>query len=256
MLALKDILRASWSSPRQVGVRVAVAVAGVVVAGVPFSLLVVLVESHWRPLLELDDSARDSLHLYALVHPVFVAVMRAISDSGSALAWQIVVVVAAAVLLWRRRVRLGLFVVGTNLGSSLVNGFVKTAVDRARPLVSHPFLHEPGQSFPSGHAQAAMVGYAVLLLVGLAYLDRRWRRVAVGVSVVMVAAIGFSRVALAAHFVSDVVAGYLLGLAWVMLMASAFHVWGHAQTQVSHAAEPPTQNPSDVPATDRESPGS
>lgn len=253
MLALNDNPRASRSSPRQVHVRVAVAVAGIAIAGVPFSLLLILVQWHWRPLLELDDSARDNLHMYGLAHPGFVTAMRAISDSGSALAWQIVVVVAAVMLLWRRRVRLGLFVIVTNAGSSLVNGFVKTAVDRGRPVVNHPFLHEPGQSFPSGHAQAAMVGYAVLVVVGRQYLDRQWRRVAVGVLVVMVAAIGFSRVALAAHFVSDVLAGYLLGLAWVMLMGSVFHVWGRPQSQVLDCEQSPAQDSGHVPA-DRESP--
>lgn len=256
MFALKQPRWPARSSPQQVAARVMVALGGMTVGAVPFSLLLVLVQWHWRPLLQLDDSARDDLHTYALAHPGFVTAMRAISDSGSALAWQIVVVAAAAVLLWRRRVRLGLFVIVTNLGSSLVNGFVKTAVDRARPLVNHPFLHEPGKSFPSGHAQAAVVGYGVLLLVVLPFLDRMWRRVAVGVgvAVVMVAAIGFSRIALAAHFVSDVLAAYLLGLAWVALMASAFHVWARPQAQAPDRAGSLTRNPGNAPAADRESP--
>jgi undecaprenyl-diphosphatase len=70
-----------------------------------------------------------------------------------------------------------------------------------------------------------MVGYAVLLLVVLPHLSRAWRRVAVALACVMVAAIGFSRVALAAHYVSDVLAAYLLGLAWVVVTASIFHTW-------------------------------
>lgn len=254
MSTLASRLRASRSSPRQAGVRVAVALGGMAVAGVPFSVLVLFVESHWHPLLELDGSARDGLHRYALAHPAFVTLMRLISDSGSALAWQLVVVGAAAVLLLRRRVRLALFVIVTNLGSSIVNGFVKTAVDRARPIVNHPFLHEPGKSFPSGHAQAAVVGYGVLLLVVLPFLDRMWRSVAVGVAVVLVAAIGFSRIALAAHFVSDVLAAYLLGLAWVALMASAFHVWARPHPQAPDRAGSLTHNSGNAPAADRESP--
>nr|WP_238338266.1 phosphatase PAP2 family protein [Pedococcus badiiscoriae] len=155
--------------------------------------------------------------------------MRIASNSGSALAWQVVTVVLAAALLWRRQIRLALFVIITNLGSSLINGFVKTATNRARPVVAHPLLHEPGKSFPSGHAQAAIVGYGVLLLVVLPYLHGAWRRVVVAVAVFMVLAIGFSRVALAAHYISDVLAAYLLGLAWVAVMASVFHVWRRAK---------------------------
>ena len=41
----------------------------------------------------------------------------------------------------------------------------------------------------------------------------------------MVAAIGFSRVALGVHFVSDVLAGYVLGAAWVASMIALFNLW-------------------------------
>lgn len=230
-------LGTSWESPRQFGARVALAAAAVAVAAVPFCLLLLFVESRWGPLLEADDAARDQLHTYAVSHPLFVTLMRVISDSGSALAWQIVTVVLAAVLLWRRRVRLALFVVVTIAGSSLINSLVKTAAHRARPVVDHPLLHEPGKSFPSGHAQGAVVGYAVLLIVGLPYLNRVWRRIAVTVAVFMVAAVGFSRVALAAHYVSDVLAAYLLGLAWVAVMASTFQVWKRARATPPPASQ-------------------
>lgn len=207
------------------------AAVALALAAVPFSLLVLFVESRWRPLLEVDDGARDALHRYALANHGFATLMQTISNSGSGFAWQVVTVVLAAALLWRRRVRLALFVIAANAGSSLLNGFVKTAVNRSRPVVDHPLLHEPGKSFPSGHAQAAIVGYSVLLLVVLPHLNRAWRRAAVSLAVVMVAAIGFSRVALAAHYVSDVLAAYLLGLAWVAAMASVFHVWRTTRAQ-------------------------
>lgn len=157
----RDRFSTSWVSPRQLGARVAVAVAAVTVAGVPFCLLLLFVESRWGPLLEVDDSARDGLHGYALAHPLFVTLMRLVSNSGSAVAWQVVTVLLLGFLLWRRRVRVALFVVVTIAGSSLVNSLVKASVDRARPVVDHPPLHEPGQSFPSGNAQAAAAGYAV-----------------------------------------------------------------------------------------------
>jgi undecaprenyl-diphosphatase len=74
-------------------------------------------------------------------------------------------------------------------------------------------------------AQAAMVGYAVLLLVFLPVLRGPVRLVAVIVAVLLVAAIGFSRVALGVHFVSDVLAGYVLGAAWVASMIALFNLW-------------------------------
>ena len=80
-------------------------------------------------------------------------------------------------------------------------------------------------SFPSGHAQSAMVAASVLLLVFLPLLRGAWRWVAVGAAVVYVLAIGFARVTLGVHYVSDVLAGYVLGAAWVAAMIAAFNAW-------------------------------
>jgi membrane-associated phospholipid phosphatase len=194
---------------------------------VPFFLLLLLVEDKWSPLAEADQGARDGLHRYALTAPAFVAVMRTLSDSGSALAWQVVTVVVAAYLLFRRHWKLAAFTIVTIAGSSLVNTAVKLLVNRKRPLVDQPFVNEPGASFPSGHSQAAVVGYGVLLLLLLPALSREWRRVAVVVAALMVLGIGFSRVALAAHFVSDVLAGFALGAVWLGLMTALFRPWRH-----------------------------
>jgi undecaprenyl-diphosphatase len=232
-VTLRSRLDASWASPRQTGVRVALVAVVLAVAAVPFLLLLLFVESRWGPLLELDNGARDGLHSYALAHPTFVTIMRVISNSGSGPAWMGVTIALALVVLVRRQIRLALFVLVTNAGSSLLNGFVKTAVNRARPVVNHPLLHEPGMSFPSGHAQAAVAGYGVLLFVVLPYVRGVWRRVVLLVAVLMVLAIGFSRIALAVHYVSDVLAAYVLGLAWLVAMASVFHVWRRTETRAA-----------------------
>lgn len=207
------------------GARKVLVATALLLAVVPFAMLLLLVEDNWGPLAGADFAARDRLHEYALTHPVFVAVMRTASDIGSALAWQIVTVLLVIWLLWRRLWRLAVFVVVTIAGSSLLNSVVKAAVHRTRPVVSQPFVNEPGASFPSGHSQAAVVGFGVLLLLLLPVLRGHWRQLTVAVAIVMVLLIGFSRVALAAHFISDVVAGFVLGAAWLAAMTAVFSAW-------------------------------
>jgi undecaprenyl-diphosphatase len=80
-------------------------------------------------------------------------------------------------------------------------------------------------SFPSGHAQSSIVATSVLLLVFLPALRGAWRWVAVAAGVAWVLTVGFSRVALGVHYVSDVLAGYALGAAWVVAMTAAFSAW-------------------------------
>jgi undecaprenyl-diphosphatase len=222
-------------------------VLGVLV--VPFLLLLLLVTDKWGPLAAADQGARDGLHVFALGLPWFVGAMRTFSDSGSSLAWQIVTVVAAVVLLVRRRWRLAAFVVVTIAGSSLVNTAVKASVNRDRPAVDQPFVSEPGASFPSGHSQAAVVGYGVLLLILLPALSWGWRRAAVLVAVLMVVGIGFSRVALAAHFVSDVLAGFALGAVWLGLMTAIFRPWRNIEEVRTAVTARPSDSPARRPGT-------
>ena len=205
------------------GARAALFGVALALVAVPFALLLLLVEDKWAPLLRADVGARDSLHGYATTHAGFVSAMKLISNLGSALAWQVILAVVVAWLLWRRLPRLALFVVVTAAGSSLLNATVKAAVHRLRPVLTDPVAHANGLSFPSGHAHAAIVGYAVLLLVLLPILHGSWRSAAVTLAVLMVLAIGFSRVALGVHYVSDVVAGFVLGAAWVSAMVAAFN---------------------------------
>jgi len=208
------------------GARALLAGLALTLVAVPFLLTLLLVQDNWAPLLSADTGARDTLYRYAVTHEGFVRGMQIISDSGAALTWIVVMTGVVAWLLWRRLPRLALFVIVTTIGSSVLNGFVKSAVNRLRPVLPEPVAHEPGLSFPSGHAQAAIVGYAVLLLVLTPAVSRTWRRSATVVAGIMVLAIGFSRVALGVHYASDVLAGFVLGAAWVAAMTSAFDVLG------------------------------
>jgi membrane-associated phospholipid phosphatase len=236
----------SQRAARRYGGRQVLLAVALLLAVVPFALLLLLVEDHWGPLASADFAARDNLHQYALTHPAFVTTMRAASNAGSALSWQIITALVVVWLLFRRQWRLAAFAVVAIAGSSLLNTAVKTVVHRTRPVVNHPLVHEPGASFPSGHAQAAIVGCGVLLLLVLPLLGRSWRWVAAVVAVLIVLLIGFSRVALAAHFVSDVVAGFVLGAAWLAAMVAAFNAW-----TVMSGAEPvsPTEGLEPDPPT-------
>jgi hypothetical protein len=96
-------------------------------------------------------------------------------------------------------------------------------------------------------AQAAVVAYSVLLLVFLPELRGPWRPLAILFAVMMVLGIGFSRVALGVHYVSDVLAGSVLGAAWVAAMTAAFAAWRRerGQTQIQPTRALPVRAPID-----------
>ena len=162
------------------GARAVFAGAALLLVAVPFGLLLFLVEDSWRPLVRMDGGARDDLHAVALRHDGLVSALKVLSTIGSAVVYIPLFAAVAAWLVWSQRLpRLAAFVVVTMAGSSLLNALVKLAVDRARPVLADPVAHAGGMSFPSGHAQSAMVAASVLLLVFLPLLHGAWRWVAV-----------------------------------------------------------------------------
>lgn len=233
------------------GARALLAALALGLVAVPFGVLLLLVRERWAPLLSADTSVARDLHAFALSSDAFVGLMKALSAIGSAAAYLPAFAVLAAVLVRRRLPRLAVFAVVTVLGSSALNALVKIAVDRARPALPDPVASASGLSFPSGHAQAAVVCYAVLLIVLAPMLDRRGRRVAMCGAGLMALAIGFSRVALGVHYVSDVLAGYVLGAAWVAAMTAAFAAWrrdrGPGADPYGSAAAPTAARPVAVP---------
>ena len=225
------------------GARAVLAGLALVLVMVPFTLLLFLVEGEWRPLARVDEGARDDLHAVALDYDGFVTAMKALSTIGGTEAYWIAFPLLCVWLLWRGVPRLAIFVAVTVFGSSLLNLAVKQGVDRARPVLDEPVAHANGLSFPSGHAQSAIVAYGTLLLVFWPVLQGGVRRAAVATSIFMVLAIGFSRIALGVHYVSDVIGGYVLGAAWLAAMAATFNAWrrelGHPEQ--ARLGEPATR---------------
>ena len=197
----------------------------VVAIGLGFGLLLLLVRFHWDPLLNLDQSVARGLNDFVSTRPGFVDALNAISRLGgrSVMLW--LVVVAVVLLLIRRRHRLAIYLIVTGVGALLLDPSLKTLVGRLRPVVDVPVAGAPGNSFPSGHALGSMVVYGALTLVFLAAVSPRWRKLFIAVPALIILLIGFTRIALGVHYLSDVLAGWLLGAAWLSVTAYAFRVW-------------------------------
>ena len=217
--------RTGWAPVRHFAERSVLGLAAVVAAGLGFGTLLLLVRYRWTPLLSLDQSVADHLNRMVAADPRAVQVATAVSRAGGRGFLIPLVALAIVALLIRRRPRLALYLAVTGTGALILDPSLKTLVGRVRPVVADPVAHGPGNSFPSGHALGSMVVYGMLTLVFLAVVRHRWRGWFVALAALIVAAIGASRVALGVHFVSDVLAGWLLGAAWISVTAYAFRVW-------------------------------
>ncbi|MER5966400.1 phosphatase PAP2 family protein [Streptomyces sp. NPDC002057] len=242
-LRLRRLVAGHGGPDARFGARLAVGVVLTALAAVPFSLALVLVESRWAPLHRLDQDVAERLHRSALDHPAWVRVLEFLTHVAWGPLTMRLLVAAIVVWLWRRRaVRLAAWAAVTATASGLVGLLAKHVVERARPHLPDPVADAPGFSFPSGHAMTATTSCAVLLLVLLPLVPRKWRPLPWALAVVAVLGVSYTRVALGVHWVSDVVGGWLLGLAVVTATTLAFEAWrgdiGRRHTTPAEGLEP------------------
>ncbi|WP_426170968.1 phosphatase PAP2 family protein [Pseudoduganella sp. R-32] len=171
-------------------------------------------------LAALDISVSQWLHVRASEPwtTLMLAVSHLHSVAGIAFltllfAWQ----------LWRRQAHYWLLTLLLSVPPGMVlNVLLKHSYQRVRPSFDAPLLTLPTYSFPSGHTLAATVFYGVLAC----YLWPRVRGAAqhaalLAGAVAMVALVGFSRVYLGVHFLSDVLAAVAEGLGWLAICVTA-----------------------------------
>jgi membrane-associated phospholipid phosphatase len=152
-------------------------------------------------------------------------VATAITTIGSTAMMGLLAVLVGFWLLRRGRGVDAVFVVGTMAGASLAFTGVKRLLDRPRPPLVDQLVAVSNESLPSGHATMAV---AVLgSLVVLAWHGRRTAaRVAMVVAVVLWAGmVGLTRIYLGVHWFSDVLAGWLVGGAWLALCSACWSLY-------------------------------
>lgn len=224
MSRAREAARRRLDPEARYGLRLTLFAVAFLLLAVPFGLLLEQVKTKGT-LVRLDTSAARNLHGWVRGSPGLVRALKVLTFFGSP-PWFYALVGVAALVVWRRgRNRLALFLVVTTLGGGLLDTVVKIAVNRPRPSLVDPVATAHGKSFPSGHAMSSTIGYGALLLVFLPLVAPRARPFVVAGFSLLVAAIGFSRLALGVHYITDVLGGYVLGLAWLAASTAAFSIW-------------------------------
>jgi len=167
-----------------------------------------------NPLAGPDHEVAGWFHAH--LTRTFVSVLRAFTEFGSG-EW-IGVIMFALVLffVWKRWWPSLVTLVVAVPGGMLMNELVKQLVHRHRPFVDGPFVDWSGYSFASGHTIGATLLYGQLLLFVLPVLKaRHWRLLCISSAISLVLLVGFSRIALGAHFLTDVLAAIIFGVLWL-----------------------------------------
>jgi membrane-associated phospholipid phosphatase len=196
--------------------------------------LLVLTGSLWAFGLIVDETIREGETrtdqrladwLHGRATDPFTDVFRAITTLGNFATLVVVTVIAVAVFWWRRERTDAVFVAFAFLGAQVLSSGMKLGFRRERPFFPDPLATESTFSFPSGHALVSLAVYGSIALVLARRLRRRGDRILLFAATgLLVGAIGFSRIYLGVHFLSDVLAGFAAGAAWLALLYVALEV--------------------------------
>lgn len=195
---------------RLAGLAVTLAAAGAVFAVVATNI------SEGQPLALLDARVANALH--ALAIPALTQALLVVTHLHAPVAISIYSAGVAFLLVRRREWSwLIAFVLAVPVGLAL-NWSIKQVFQRARPSLDNPLLVLSSYSFPSGHTAGAVLFYGVLA----AYAVSRARRLHVRTAcvllwVLLVILVGFSRMYLGVHYLSDIVGAAAWASAWLAL---------------------------------------
>ena len=221
---LPEWTRRRFDPAGRYGLRVTLFALATLLVLIPFLYLLLQVTSE-GPLTRTDTEVAENLHEVVQDSPVLVTASKVVSFLGIP-AWFYVLIGGTALYFWRKdRRRIAIYLVVTNLVGGALDTIVKIAVDRPRPELEDPIVHAFGKSFPSGHVMATTVAYGTLLLVFMPVIPRRWRIPTVVAYFVWIVLMALSRLSLGVHYVSDVLGGFVLGLAWLAAGTAAFSIW-------------------------------
>ena len=157
-----------------------------------------------------------ALWFHAHLTPTLVSVLRGITEFGSSEWIAIVLSIAVLFFVFKRWWPSLLMMVVAVPGGMLLNEWIKILVHRHRPFVDGWFVDWSGYSFASGHTIGATLLYGQLALFIIPMIKNRGGRALVfSAATFVIVLVGFSRIALGAHYLTDVLGGIFLGTSWL-----------------------------------------
>ena len=195
------------------------AMVALVVAGAAVGTLAYLVRGK-TALVQLDESVAEWGHTHASAFSTDL--LEAITELGEPTSVVVMAVVLAVIETVRTRNRwVAPFLLVVVAGNGIVTTTIKNLADRVRPELN-PIAETLGPSFPSGHSSWSAAFFAAAALLLGRGRSPRTRAALAGVAAALIVVMAGTRVLLGVHWLSDVIAGVAIGLAWLCVCAVAF----------------------------------
>ena len=166
--------------------------------------------------MQLDTVGYGIISKY-LISDFATPIAKNITQLGGAI---FLILFAIILTLAIKNKKIGLYI-WINLGiSTLLNQGLKYIVQRPRPT-EFRIIDETGYSFPSGHSMASMAFYGFLIYLIYKNIKNKYIKWGLIITLsVLIILIGMSRIYLGVHYTSDVIAGFLISISYLIIFTS------------------------------------
>ena len=208
------------------------AVGTVIFCLVLVALLGVGVRTNFEPQLDLDGVVAETLYVgddRAAALNVLLEVLTAPGNTW----FRVLVFLPVLILLMRRQLGwTAAWLATAVLLIGPLNSLLKATFGRVRPDFDQGGARLDSLSYPSGHSSGIATLVTVALILAWPLLSARARRWLLVAGVVLVVLVGLTRIWLGVHYLSDVVGGWALGVAWSLLTALIFGAFAEGRASL------------------------
>jgi membrane-associated phospholipid phosphatase len=148
-----------------------------------------------------------------------------VTTIGSTVAMAVLAIVVGAWCWWRGRRADAVLAIGAMAVASLLFRVLKLVLERTRPPVADHLVPVSNESLPSGHATMSIVVIGTLVVLAWSGRSVVERTAMVAAAALWVGAVGATRVYLGVHWLSDVLAGWAVGAAWLAVCVAVWTRW-------------------------------
>ena len=155
-----------------------------------------------------------------LISDITLPIAKFITNFGGVIGVIIIAIIVSSLLIIKKKKLMG-FLIWVNLASSaLLNQILKRLVQRPRPT-EYRLIEENGYSFPSGHSMVSAAFYGFFIyLIFKNVKNKRVKWLSISFLSVLIFLIGISRIYLGVHYTSDVIAGFVISLSYLVIFTS------------------------------------
>lgn len=179
--------------------------------------VLIAIEVFRKPAVKLDDIVYNFLS-NNIISDTLTKFVKIITNLGGAI---ILISLAISSLIFIKNKKIGFCIILNLVLVTLLNLIIKNILQRERPT-GFRLIEEGGYSFPSGHSMASMAFYGLIILYIYKYIENKYIKLsAISFFSILILGIGISRIYLGVHYTTDVLAGFLLSISYLIVYTSA-----------------------------------